>query len=99
MVKATATSQQQTVEIFERPDGKRSVIILTNETQGQDDEGNDVYVYDCNSFVTNKELSVEDVESDLDTWLNYDPSNEPYEDIINAAIDAYNLELMEMGVL
>lgn len=99
MERATSIQQQVPVEIFERPDDKRSVIVLANERQGQDEEGNEVFVYDCNSFVTNKELTVEDVEADIDTWLNYDPVNEPYEDIINNAIDAYNLELIEMGVL
>lgn len=114
MEKMLFTSQQPAVAIRTLPDGKRDVTVLTGEevvvvenlTADTVPCKTMMYQYTGNQFRTVYALEEEDILADMEKYLNYDPDGEPtleqlrHEDeIINAAIDSYTLELMEGGVL
>jgi hypothetical protein len=99
--------QQSNVNIVELPNGMYDVTVLENETIiTRHDEQSDTiyqgYEYDGNKFRTVYKLSEEDINADVEKYLNYSSEGEPSlkqlkhdEDVI----DAFTLQLMEEGVI
>lgn len=121
MEKMLFTSPQPEVTIKILPDRKRDVTVLTDEEEIWEAENEmaniaesgeaaeDVpigYRYTGNQFRTNYPLTEEDVQEDLEKYLDYQAIGEPPidfldrdQDIINQAIDDYTMELIEEGLL
>ena len=107
MKKMRFCEKQNDVTIATPEDGVTDVIILQNETEitekdEQSDEDVTSYEYDGNIFRTYKEITEDDVRSDLDYYLNYDGDEKPTDEMVeyaNKAVDEYTLQLMEEGVI
>ena len=109
MKKMRFSEKQNDVTITTPEDGVTDVIILTNETvvtekneQSESDEDVIFYEYDGNIFRTYKEITEDDVRSDLEYYLNYDGDEKPTDEMLeyaNKAVDDYTLQLMEEGVI
>ena len=109
MKKMRFSEKQKDVTITTPEDGVTDVIILTNETevaekneQSESDEEVTSYEYDGNIFRTYKEITEDEIRSDLEYYLNYDGDEKPTDEMVeyaNKAVDEYTLQLMEEGVI
>ena len=109
MKKMRFSEKQNDVTITTPEDGVTDVIILQNETeivekneQAETDEEVTFYEYDGNIFRTYKEITEDEIRSDLDYYLNYDGDEKPSDEMVdyaNKAIDEYTIQLMEEGVI
>ena len=109
MKKMRFSEKQNDVTIATPEDGVTDVIILTNETivtekneMSESEEEVTYYEYDGNIFRTYKEVTEDDVRSDLEYYLNYDGDEKPTDEMLeyaNKAVDEYTLQLMEEGVI
>jgi hypothetical protein len=83
------------------------VTVLANETiiTKDDEQSNTVYKgyeYDGNKFRTVYNLTKEDIEEDVEKYLNYSSENEPTLEQLKhdeSVVDAFTLQLMEEGVI
>ena len=109
MKKMRFSEKQNDVTITTPEDWVTDVIILQNETeivekneQSESEEEVTSYEYDGNIFRTYKEITEDDVRSDLEYYLNYDGDEKPTDEMVeyaNKAVDEYTLQLMEEGVI
>ena len=109
MKKMRFSEKQNDVTITTPEEGVTDVIILQNETeivekneQAESDEEVTSYEYDGNIFRTYKEITDDEIRSDLDYYLNYDGDEKPSDEMVeyaNKAIDEYTIQLMEEGVI
>ena len=107
MKKMRFSEKQKDITITTPEDGVTDVIILTNETivtekNEQSEEEVTYYEYDGNIFRTYKEITEDDVRSDLEYYLNYNGDEKPTDEMVeyaNKAVDEYTLQLMEGGVI
>ena len=109
MKKMRFSEKQNDVTIATPEDGVTDIIILTNETivteknePSESEEEVTSYEYDGNIFRTYKEITEDDVRSDLEYYLNYDGDEKPTDEMVkyaNKVVDEYTLQLMEGGVI
>ena len=107
MKKMRFSEKQNDVTITTPEDGVTDVIILQNETEitekdEQSDEDVTSYEYDGNIFRTYKEITEDDVRSDLEYYLNYDGDEKPTDEMLeyaNKAVDEYTAMLIEEGIV
>lgn len=109
MKKMRFSEKQNDVTITTPEDGVTDVIILQNETeivekneQAESDEEVTSYEYDGNIFRTYKEITDDEIRSDLDYYLNYDGDEKPSDEMVeyaNKAIDEYTAMLIEEGIV
>ena len=109
MKKMRFSEKQNDVTIKTPEDGVTDVIILQNETeivekneQAETDEEVTSYEYDGNIFRTYKEITEDEIRSNMDYYLNYDGDEKPTDEMVeyaNKAVDAYTVQLMEEGVI
>ena len=109
MKKMRFSEKQKDITITTPEDGVTDVIILQNETeivekneQAETDEEVTSYEYDGNIFRTYKEITEDEIRSDMDYYLNYDGDEKPSDEMVeyaNKAIDEYTIQLMEEGVI
>ena len=109
MKKMRFSEKQNDITITMPEDGVTDVIILTNEKvvtekneQSESEEDVTSYEYDGNIFRTYKEITEDDVRSDLEYYLNYEGDEKPTDEMVeyaNKAVDEYTLQLMEEGVI
>ena len=109
MKKMRFSEKQNDVTIATPEDGVTDVIILTNETivtekneQSESEEEVTYYEYDGNIFRTYKEITEDDVRSDLEYYLNYDGDEKPTDEMVeyaNKAVDEYTAMLIEEGIV
>ena len=109
MKKMRLSEKQNDITITTPEDSVTDVIILTNETvvtekneQPESEEDVIFYEYDGNIFRTYKEITEDDVRSDLDYYLNYDGDEKPTDEMLeyaNKAVDEYTAMLIEEGIV
>ena len=107
MKKMRFSEKQNDVTIATPEDGVTDVIILQNETEitekdEQSDEDVTSYEYDGNIFRTYKEITEDDVRSDLEYYLNYDGDEKPTDEMLEyakKAVDEYTAMLIEEGIV
>ena len=109
MKKMRFSEKQNDVTITTPDDGVTDVIVLQNETevvekneQSESEEEVTYYEYDGNIFRTYKEITEDEIRSDLEYYLNYDGDEKPSDEMVeyaNKAVDEYTLQLMEEGVI
>ena len=109
MKKMRFSEKQNDVTITTPEDGVTDVIILTNETevtekneQSESDEEITYYEYDGNIFRTYKEITEDDVRSDLEYYLNYEGDEKPTDEMVeyaNKVVDEYTAMLIEEGIV
>ena len=109
MKKMRFSEKQNDVTITTPDDDVTDVIVLQNETevvekneQSESEEEVTYYEYDGNIFRTYKEITEDEIRSDLEYYLNYDGDEKPSDEIVeyaNKAVDEYTLQLMEEGVI
>ena len=109
MKKMRFSEKQNDVTITTPEDGVTDAIILTNETivtekneQSESEEEVTYYEYDGNIFRTYKEITEDDVRSDLEYYLNYDGDEKPTDEMVeyaNKAVDEYTAMLIEEGIV
>ena len=109
MKKMRFSEKQNDVTITTPEDGVTDVIILQNETeivekneQAETDEEVTSYEYDGNIFRTYKEITEDEIRSNMDYYLNYDGDEKPSDEMVdyaNKAVDEYTIQLMEEGVI
>ena len=103
------SEKQNDVTITTPDDDVTDVIVLQNETevvekneQSESEEEVTYYEYDGNIFRTYKEITEDEIRSDLEYYLNYDGDEKPSDEMVeyaNKAVDEYTLQLMEEGVI
>lgn len=109
MKKMRFSEKQNDVTIVTPEDGVTDVIILTNEKvvtekneMSESEEEVTYYEYDGNIFRTYKEITEDDVRSDLEYYLNYDGDEKPTDEMLeyaNKAVDEYTAMLIEEGIV
>ena len=109
MKKMRFSEKQKDITITTPEDGVTDVIILQNETvvtekneMSESDEDVTSYEYDGNIFRTYKEITEDDVRSNMEYYLNYEGDEKPTDEMVeyaNKAVDEYTLQLMEEGVI
>ena len=109
MKKMRFSEKQNDVTITTPDDGVTDVIVLQNETevvekneQSESEEEVTYYEYDGNICRTYKEITEDEIRSDLEYYLNYDGDEKPSDEMVeyaNKAVDEYTLQLMEEGVI
>ena len=109
MKKMRFSEKQNDVTITTPDDDVTDVIVLQNETevvekneQSESEEEVTYYEYDGNIFRTYKEITEDEIRSDLEYYLNYDGDEKPSDEMVeyaNKAVDEYTLQLMEEGVI
>ena len=109
MKKMRFSEKQNDVTITTPDDGVTDVIVLQNETevvekneQSESEEEVTYYEYDGNIFRTYKEITEDEIRSDLEYYFNYDGDEKPSDEMVeyaNKAVDEYTLQLMEEGVI
>ena len=109
MKKMRFSEKQNDVTITTPDDGVTDVIVLQNETevvekneQSESEEEVTYYEYDGNIFRTYKEITEDDVRSDLEYYLNYDGDEKPTDEMVeyaNKAVDEYTAMLIEEGIV
>ena len=109
MKKMRFSEKQNDVTITTPEDGVTDVIILTNEKvvtekneMSESEEEVTYYEYDGNIFRTYKEVTEDDVRSDLEYYLNYDGDEKPTDEMLeyaNKAVDEYTAMLIEEGIV
>ena len=109
MKKMRFSEKQNDITITTPEDGVTDVIILQNETeivekneQAESDEEITSYEYDGNIFRTYKEITEDEIRSNMDYYLNYDGDEKPSDEMVeyaNKAVDEYTIQLMEEGVI
>ena len=103
-------SPQPKVSIVLLPNRMYDVTVLDNEeevlvkSQGEESENDErvSYSYDGNIFRTVYELTEEQIATDMNKWLNYDPGDEPTVEQLehdNELTDKIVAELIERGIL
>lgn len=93
---------QNSVQLWQLPDGKKDVLICTGEkieTRETEDGEQTVYTYDCHGFRTSLDVTEEEILSNLAYWSAYDPAEEDLLPYKNKVIDEYTLQLIEEGVI
>ena len=109
MKKMRFSEKQKDITITTPEDGVTDVIILTNEKvvtekneMSESEEEVTYYEYDGNIFRTYKEITEDDVRSDLEYYLNYDGDEKPTDEMleyVNKAVDEYTAMLIEEGIV
>lgn len=107
MKKMRFSEKQNDITLSNPEDGITDVIILQNEqeiTEQDEQSGEDVisYEYDGNIFRTFKEITEDDIRSNLDYYLDYDGDEKLTDemiDCVNRAIDEYTAQLIEEGII
>ena len=109
MKKMRFSEKQNDVTITTPEDSVTDVIILTNEKvvtekneMSESEEEVTYYEYDGNIFRTYKEITDDDVRSDLEYYLNYDGDEKPTDEMLeyaNKAVDEYTAMLIEEGIV
>ena len=109
MKKMRFSEKQNDVTITTPEDGVTDVIILQNETEiveknenTETDEEVTSYEYDGNIFRTYKEITEDEIRSDMDYYLNYDGDEKPTDEMVeyaNKAVDEYTAMLIEEGIV
>ena len=109
MKKMRFSEKQNDVTIATPEDGVTDVIVLTNEKvvtekneMSESEEEVTYYEYDGNIFRTYKEITEDDVLSDLEYYLNYDGDEKPTDEMLeyaNKAVDEYTAMLIEEGIV
>ena len=109
MKKMRFSEKQNDVTITTPEDGITDIIILTNETvvtekneQEESDEEVTSYEYDGNIFRTYKEITEDEIRSDMDYYLNYAGDEKPSDEMVeyaNKAVDEYTAMLIEEGIV
>ena len=109
MKKMRFSEKQNDVTITTPDDDVTDVIVLQNETevvekneQSESEEEVTYYEYDGNIFRTYKEITEDEIRSDLEYYLNYDGDEKTSDEMVeyaNKAVDEYTLQLMEEGVI
>ena len=109
MKKMRFSEKQNDVTITTPEDGVTDVVILTNEKtvtekneQSESDEEVTSYEYDGNIFRTYKEITEDEIRSDLEYYLNYDGDEKPTDEMVeyaNKAVDEYTAMLIEEGIV
>ena len=109
MKKMRFSEKQKDITITTPEDGVTDVIILTNEKvvtekneMSESEEEVTYYEYDGNIFRTYKEITEDDVRSDLECYLNYDGDEKPTDEMleyVNKAVDEYTAMLIEEGIV
>ena len=109
MKKMRFSEKQNDVTITTPEDGVTDVIILQNETeivekneQEETDEEVTSYEYDGNIFRTYKEITEDEIRSDMDYYLNNDGDVQPSDEMVeyaNKAVDEYTAMLIEEGIV
>ena len=109
MKKMRFSEKQNDVTITTPDDGVTDVIVLQNETevvekneQSESEEEVTYYEYDGNIFRTYKEITEDEIRSDLEYYLNYDGDEKPSDEMVeyaNQMIDAYTALLIEEGIV
>ena len=109
MKKMRFSEKQNDITITTPEDGVTDVIILTNETvvtekneQAESDEGVTSYEYDGNIFRTYKEITEDEIRSDMEYYLNYDGNKKKTDEMVeyaNKVVDEYTAMLIEEGIV
>ena len=109
MKKMRFSERQNDVAVTTPEDGVTDVIILTNEKvvtekneMSESEEEVTYYEYDGNIFRTYKEITEDDVRSDLEYYLNYGGDEKPTDEMLeyaNKAVDEYTAMLSEEGIV
>ena len=107
MKKMRFSEKQNDITLSNPEDGITDIIILQNEqeiTEQDEQSGEDVisYEYDGNIFRTFKEITEDDIRSNLDYYLDYDGDEKLTDemiDCVNKAIDEYTAQLIEEGII
>lgn len=107
MKKMRFSEKQNDITLSNPEDGITDVIILRNEqeiTEQDEQSGEDVisYEYDGNIFRTFREITENDIRSNLDYYLDYDGDEKLTDemiDCVNRAIDEYTAQLIEEGII
>ena len=109
MKKMRFSEKQNDVTITTPDDDVTDVIVLQNETevvekneQSESEEEVTYYEYDGNIFRTYKEITEDEIRSDLEYYLNYDGDEKPTDEMVeyaNKAVDEYTAMLIEEGIV
>ena len=109
MKKMRFSEKQKDITITTPEDVVTDVIILTNEKvvtekneMSESDEDVTFYEYDGNIFRTYKEITEDEIRSDLEYYLNYDGDEKPSDEMVeyaNKAVDEYTAMLIEEGIV
>ena len=109
MKKMRFSEKQNDITITTPDDGVTDVIILTNETevtekneQSESEEEVTYYEYNGNIFRTYKEITEDEIRSDLAYYLNYDGDEKPSDEMVeyaNKVVDEYTAMLIEEGIV
>ena len=111
MKKMRFSERQDAITIVEPEDGVYDVVVLVNEQRvvekndnAFEAESEDVtyWQYDGNIFRTYSPIIKEDVESNIDYYLNLPNEEKPTEEMqtyAQAALDNYTASLIESGVI
>lgn len=111
MKKMRFSERQDAITIIEPENGVYDVVVLVNEEKVVEKNGNafeaeseDVtyWKYDGNIFRTYSPIIKEDVESNIDYYLNLQNEEKPTEEMqayAQAELDNYTASLIESGVI
>lgn len=111
MKKMRFSERQYAITIIEPENGVYDVVVLVNEEKvvekndnAFETESEDVtyWQYDGNIFRTYSKIIKEDVESNIDYYLNLPNEEKPTEEMqsyAQAALDNYTASLIESGVI
>ena len=109
MKKMRFSEKQNDVTITTPDDDVTDVIVLQNETevvekneQSESEEEVTYYEYDGNIFRTYKEITEDEIRSDLEYYLNYNGDEKPTDEMVeyaNNAVDEYTAMLIEEGII
>ena len=111
MKKMRFSERQDAITIVDPEDGVYDVVVLVNEQRvvekndnAFEAESEDVtyWQYDGNIFRTYSPIIKEDVESNIDYYLNLPNEEKPTEEMqayAQAALDNYTASLIESGVI
>lgn len=111
MKKMRFSEKQNAVTIVEPESGVYDVVVLASEekvidkneqTETGEPEEVEYWQYDGNIFRSYSEITVEDVESNIDYYLNAESAEKPTEEMqayAQAALDDYTASLIESGVI
>ena len=111
MKKMRFSEKQSSITIVEPESGVYDVMVLVNEEKvvekndnafGAEPEDVTYWQYDGNIFRTYSPIIKEDVESNIDYYLNLPNEEKPTEEMqayAQAALDNYTASLIESGVI
>ena len=111
MKKMRFSERQDAITIIEPENGVYDVVVLVNEEKvvekndnafGAESEDVTYWQYDGNIFRTYSPIIKEDVESNIDYYLNLTNEEKPTEEMqeyAQAVLDNYTASLIESGVI